>query len=398
MKFADFSQIKIGDEASLRKKFLDVDVETFSKMSGDYNPLHVDEPFASKTTFRQRVVHGILSAAQVSALIGMKLPGPGALWTEQHFKFLKPVFIGDEVLFVVRVKHRSEATRTLVLELEATNQRNEVVLSGEGKVSILEDHTLEAEAAEAEPVAPPVLVTGSSRGIGAAIVRALAADGFPVIINHRDSLPQAQALAGELREAHSPVLVAKADVTDPVAVKEMCSRAEEAFGQPIGVLVNNASYGINPAALIDSSWEDLERHLSVQLRGALNCVQAVTPAMIQRKSGRIINIGSIVARGAPPAKWAGYAIAKSGLATLTRALAVELGPHGIRTNLVAPGMTETSLIASIPTRQRKLTAMQTPLRRLASGRDIARVVSMLCSEAGDFIHGAEIPVCGGAVM
>ena len=120
--------------------------------------------------------------------------------------------------------------------------------------------------------------------------------------------------------------------------------------------------------------------------------------MTARGAGCIVNIGSTYAWGVPPANLAAYVAAKAALAGLTRAAAVELGPKGVRVNMVSPGMTETDLIADVPERMRKVFAMQTPLRRLAVPGDVAAVVAMLVSPAGSFIHGADIPVSGGSAM
>ena len=120
--------------------------------------------------------------------------------------------------------------------------------------------------------------------------------------------------------------------------------------------------------------------------------------MCEQKSGRIVNIGSSFARNTPPANWSSFLVAKSALHALTRSLAVELGPQGIRVNMVSPGLLETERIEGLPERMQKVQAMQTPLRRLASPSDIAAVVTALCSDAGDFITGTDIPVCGGLQM
>ena len=117
-----------------------------------------------------------------------------------------------------------------------------------------------------------------------------------------------------------------------------------------------------------------------------------------RGAGHIINIGSTHAWGVPPPNLSGYISAKAALAALTRCAAVELGPKGVRVNMVSPGMTETDLIADVPERMRKVFAMQNPLRRLALPDDVAAVVASLVSPAGAFIHGADIPVAGGAAM
>jgi 3-oxoacyl-[acyl-carrier protein] reductase len=120
--------------------------------------------------------------------------------------------------------------------------------------------------------------------------------------------------------------------------------------------------------------------------------------MMQQKSGRIVNIGSVFTRGTPPANWSSVLIAKSAMQAMTRCLATELGPHGIRVNMVLPGLVETESISAMPDRLRKVQAMQTPLRRLATPADVAAVVRALCTSMGDFVTGTEIPVCGGFQM
>src|SRR5438132_13139577 len=178
----------------------------------------------------------------------------------------------------------------------------------------------------------------------------------------------------------------------------MVEQTKQKFVKPVDVLINNASGPIQARSFFETSWQDIQAHLDVQVRGAFNCCKAVLPAMLEQKSGRIVNIGSIAAKNVPPSEWTGYVLAKSALHALTRSLAAELGQKGIRVNMVSPGMTETTLTAEVPERLRKVQAMQTPLRRLSLPGDIAKAVLFLCSNAADFITGADIPVCGGVSM
>lgn len=138
-RLADFRSIKPGDQVTLRKQISAAHVDAFARLSGDFNPLHVDEEFAKQTRLRRRIAHGMLSAAYVSSLIGMRLPGPGALWLQQSFQFLKPIFAGDEVEYLLRVEHKSDATRTLVVHVEARNQESVLVMQGQGTVMALEE-------------------------------------------------------------------------------------------------------------------------------------------------------------------------------------------------------------------------------------------------------------------
>lgn len=138
-RFADFETLKVGGQVTLRKPFTAADIDAFARLSGDLNPLHVDEEFAKRTRFRRRIAHGMLSAAYISSLVGMHLPGSGALWLHQSFEFLRPVFVSDEVEFLLRIERKSQATRTLLICVEARNQHGVLVMKGQGKVMVLEE-------------------------------------------------------------------------------------------------------------------------------------------------------------------------------------------------------------------------------------------------------------------
>lgn len=260
---------------------------------------------------------------------------------------------------------------------------------------VLEKRKQERDLPLSERVA---LVTGSSRGIGAAIAMALGSAGARVVVNYNRSAAQAEEVCQAIRQSGGQAIAVQADVTEADAVAAMVERAGQVLGKPIDVLVNNASGPIQARSFLNMTWADIQAHLDVQVRGAFNCCKAVIPAMLEQRSGRIVNIGSIATSNVPPVNWTGYVLAKSALKAFTRALAVELGPKGIRVNMVSPGMTETELIADVPERLRKLQAMQTPLRRLSLPDDVAQTVLFLCSNAADFITGADIPVCGGIRM
>lgn len=391
----DFADIAVGDEARLSKKILEEDLDAFAKLSGDYNPLHMDAEFAQRTSFQRRVAHGMLAASYVSTLVGTHLPGPGALWAQQNFRWRAPVFIGDELEITLRVTHKSEGARTLTIEINAVNQNRQVVMEGDGTVMVLEERKTTRDLPLSERVA---LITGASRGIGAAIARSLAQSGAGVIINYLKNERAAVELQSQIENAGGNAITVQADVTDRDLIERLVDQARNHFGKPVDVLINNASGAIPAKPFVETEWGGIQAHLDTQVRGAFNCVQAVLPAMLEAQSGRIINIGSIYAWNSPPANLTGYVIAKAALKAFTKSLAVELGPKGVRVNMVSPGMTETDLISDVPERLRKVQAMQTPLRRLAMPDDVARAVVFLCSDAADFITGADIPVCGGVTL
>ncbi len=394
-QFADFDKIQVGDESQVSKVITTQDLEAFAKLSGDYNPLHMDEEFAARTHFQRRVVHGMLLANYASAMVGMNCPGPGALWSQQNFRWPAPVFIGDQITMKLRVTQKSSGSRTLKIELKAVNQNGKVVMEGEGTVTALEERQRTAEAPITERVA---FVSGGARGIGAAIAAALAQAGAMVAINYRGNTAAAEELCIAIHAKGGRALSVQADVTNPSSVSAAVEKTCQEFNRPIDILINSAGGLPEPRPFMQTTWDEIQSMIDVHVRGAFHCSQAVIPGMIDQKSGRIINIGSVFTRNTPSVNWSGFLLAKSAMQSLTRSLAAEFGPQGIRVNMVSPGLVETEAIAGLSERLRKVQAMQTPLRRLASPGEIAAVVLALCTGAGDFVTGAEIPVCGGFQM
>lgn len=395
VQFVDFEKIQPGDEVQFSKTIAPEDVEAFARLSGNHNPLHMDEQFAARTHFQRRVVHGMLIANYVSALIGMRCPGPGALWSQQTLRWPAPVFIGDRIQVTLKVTHKSSGSRTLTIEAKATNQDGKVVMEGEGTVTALEERQQVQELPITERVA---FVSGGARGLGAAIALSLAQAGAMVVVNYRTSAAAAEGVCASIQSSGGRAIPVQADITDQTSVKEAVQNVCREFNRPVSILINNAGSLPEPRPFMQTTWEEVQSKLDVHVRGAFHCCQAVIPGMIEQKSGRIINIGSVFTHNTPPANWSSFLLAKSAVQAMTRCLAAELGPHGIRVNMVSPGLVETESIAGLSERMRKVQAMQTPLRRLASPAEIAAVVLALCTSAGDFVSGAEIPVCGGFQM
>lgn len=395
IKFLDFDSIKVGDKRELTHKITIQDIQKFADLTGDYNPLHLDEEFARRTHFRKPVVYGMLSASFISTIIGMLMPGPGALWVYQDLNFLRQAYVEDNIRVMVRVKQKSPATRILVLETTIYNQQNQELITGEAKVRMLDLDKEELSMKTKETMV--VLVTGASRGIGRAVARKLASDGHKVVINFLHSKKEASQLVDEIKKDGGNAIALQADISNKVEVETMFTKANKILG-PIQGLVNNASKPINLKPFQDMTWKSMQEHLDVQVRGAFLCMQAALPDMLTAGGGSVVMIGSIAADSVPATQQTGYVVAKSALSALARSLAVEYGPKNIRVNVVSPGMTKTDMIAELPERAKELTRMQTPLRRLGNPEDIANVVSFLLSPTSLHITGENIRVCGGAVM
>ena len=234
------------------------------------------------------------------------------------------------------------------------------------------------------------LVTGGSRGIGAAISRELADAGAHVAVNYRAGQEAAETIAGEISG-----LAVQADVSSADQVQSLVERVESEFGD-LDILVNNA--GITRDTLIARmSNEDWETVIDTNLRGTFNTARAVARKMLRRRSGAIVNLSSVVGVHGNPGQ-ANYAASKAGIIGLTKALARELGSRGVRVNAIAPGYISTELTDVLNEEQRGLILGNTPLARLGEPEDVARAVRFLCSDEAAFITGEVLLVDGGLGM
>lgn len=389
-----FEEIQIGDSASLVRKITLEDVRRFADLTGDDNPLHVDRAYAETTPYKDIVVHGMLGASLLSTLIGTRLPGEGALWVSQTFDFLRPVRVDDTLTVTCTVRGKHDRERLLDLEARIENQRKDVVLTGKGTVKVM---TQPREAAGPAPARPMVaVIVGGAGGIGRAICRNLARDGFAVIVGYHTQQARAAEVVAEIEASGGQALALSADITDERAVRSLIAAATRRFGG-IGVVVHAASPPIHATSFTDLEWADVAAHLDAEVRGAFMLAKACVPQMREQGYGRIVAITSGVLDGAPTPRWTAYAVGKAALATFARSLAIELGPAGITVNCVSPGMTDTALIGDMPEKMRLILARQAPLRRLAQPEDVAAAVSFLVSPGADYITGETLRVNGGQI-
>jgi 3-oxoacyl-[acyl-carrier protein] reductase len=233
------------------------------------------------------------------------------------------------------------------------------------------------------------LVTGASRGIGAAIAKALAADGWAVAVNYRSGAEGAEAVVRGIEGAGGRAVAVQGDVADPQAADTIFAAAEEALGGPVLVLVNNAGVtadNLSPA-LSDDDWD---RVVSTNLTGAFRLTRRALRPMLRARFGRIVNVASVVGLRANPGQ-ANYAAAKAGLVGMTKTVAAEVAKRGVTVNAVAPGLIATEMTQNLGNGLLD----HVPAKRAGTPEEVAACVRFLASEDAGYVTGTTLTVDGG---
>ncbi len=239
------------------------------------------------------------------------------------------------------------------------------------------------------------LITGASRGIGRAIALRLAGEGAKIAINFAGSKEKAEAVKTEIEKLGSQAILVQANVSDAAEVDEMVKKVLEAFGK-IDILVNNAGI-TRDGILVRMKDADFEAVLDTNLKGVFYCTKAVAKLMMKQRSGRIVNMSSVVGL-IGNAGQTNYAAAKAGVIGLSKSAAKELASRGVTVNMVAPGFIETDMTAGLPDNVKTATLAGIPLGKMGSPENVADAVAFLVSEHASYITGQVINVDGGMVM
>ncbi|WP_243438508.1 3-oxoacyl-[acyl-carrier-protein] reductase [Fundidesulfovibrio soli] len=236
------------------------------------------------------------------------------------------------------------------------------------------------------------LVTGGSRGIGAAVAKQLAKDGYSVIFTYVSKPDEANAVAAQIMAEGGEAQAVRLDVSDRAAVPAFFKEHIEGKVK-LEVLVNNAGI-TKDGLLVRMKDDDWDRVIGVNLTGAFTCLREAAKIMMKRRSGRIINMVSVVAQMGNAGQ-ANYVAAKAGLVGLTKSAAVELAPRGVTVNAVAPGYIETDMTAVLPEAAKAAFLDQIPLKRSGTAEDVAAAVSYLASPGAAYVTGQVLAVNGG---
>ena len=240
-----------------------------------------------------------------------------------------------------------------------------------------------------------VLITGASKGIGAATAILFAQKGYNVVINYNNSYESASLLARSLASNGYSVMTHKANVANKLEVDLMVKETLYKFGS-LDILVNNAGVAFE-GLITDTDEIDFDRIIDINLKGTFNCCKAVTSSMVNKGSGKIINISSMWGQVGDSCEVA-YSASKAGVIGLSKALAKELAPSGITVNCIAPGLIETSMNSNLTVEELTEFVDTIPLGRMGSADEIAEAIEFLASDKADYITGQVLGINGGYVF
>lgn len=380
---------KVGDSRSLVHTFTSEHLEAFARLTGDDNPLHMDSRYAERTAAGGQVVHGMLAAGYISTLIGVHIPGPGALWNSFEVNWRKMIRLGDTLRFEAIVTAVHSANNTLDLKVQGVHcSTGETYLDGKARVMMLEAQDRTKMTLQGRRV----LVTGASGTLGSAVCRSLATVGAELVIWGRDErrLEELRAALGDAVASSHAV-----DLGDAGAIETALGVVLEQG--PLHGFVHAAAAPLAFVAVDDANNdEQLRRQWTVAVAAFNRIVQRIVPGM--DRGGSIVAVLSQAVFDAPPPKLSAYVSAKLAAWGVVRSLALELGPRGIRCNAVSPNMMDTPYTKDMPIRVKQVEAATNPLRRLCQPEDVAEAVLFLVGADSGYVNGVNLPVTGGARM
>jgi 3-oxoacyl-[acyl-carrier protein] reductase len=371
----------------------------FADYSGDVNPMHFDDAYARARGLKARAAHGLSYASFVSTLIGMHVPGPGALWSHQTMRFVAPAYVGDTVVLRGEVTRVSSGNRSVDIAINAVTADGTLLMQGDVGV-LMPKNKAESTARTAQTHSPTIsgegpvaFIFGATGAVGSATAALLSRQGYRIGLFGR----RGQRLEQLATKLVSPSATFVCDVAQQESVALAVLAAIGVLGGPDAV-VHAISAPLGARPILELTADDFCSHGAVQLGGLINIGSACLPEMVRRGGGSLTFVGTLATHGAPPSGLAAYTAAKAAAASYIRSVAQELGPQGIRANIVSPDLLETDLTNHIADRSRKLAAARSPLRRLANVEEVAEVIGFVAGIRASYVSGQDMSVDGGTGM
>ncbi len=391
-----YSEIKIGDQATVVHKITEEDIVKFVNLTGDDNKLHVNKEYANRTEFKQPVVHGMLGASFISTLIGTKLPGDGALWFSQTLEFLRPVRIGDTITVNAIVTQKYEKSNSIELKTDILNQNKQVVTTGISKVKVVEVQDPEILKSDIIEQQKSILIIGASGGVGRAAAIKLAKNGFDLILHYNSNIEIVDSLKSDIEKIGRRVICVKANLLNTLEIYNLVNIVKREFNILTG-FVNCSTVKLPNIKFSNLEWNNIQENIDINIRSNFLIIQGLLPHFELNKYGKIVFLTTQYIES-PVNEMLHYITSKGALNGFAKALAFEYASKGIRVNMISPSMIDTDLVADVPQKIKMLTEARTPLKKMCTVDDVANAISYLISSDSDFMTGETLRLNGGQIM
>jgi len=391
--------IYIGKKILFTKKIDKSLINQFVKLSGDNNPIHVNEEYAKKTTYKKIVAHGMLSEAFLSTIIGTKLPGKGSLWIEKEVKFLKIVRLDDYITFNAEVTSIDEQSRVAFIDISAQNQfgekvidsKNKVIISDNCKIAKNNKKTAKEKIKKIHKInKKTVLLLGSSGGIGLDTANTLLKAGYIVYCQY---FSENYSLNKLKKKYKNKIFLLKLDINSEKSLLQFLNKVKKVnFTHLINCImpkIYNVSYQ-------NIKKKDFEYYFSGLFYNVIEIINQVSKIFIRNNHGNIIDISTVYLQ-IPEKNYLPYITYKGAMKHFIKTLSIELSGYNIRSNIITAGVTNTQQTSNMTRKQKMLVSAKTPLKRIANPKDISNAVKYLVSEESNFVNGANINVDGGII-
>lgn len=381
---------KLGDFRSVDHLFTIEDLHAFDKMTGGNHPIHMDKNSPYSAQVGRQVIHEMLVASFISTLIGMEIPGPGALWNDFKVNWSKIIRTGDKLRFIATVSELNPSLDLISLDIQGIGLENgEVYLNGSAKVMIMsKKDQMKTMSLDGKTV----LLTGAAGVLGRSVCRELVKNGANLIIWGRD-IEKLEEVKVELGSQVVETLAC--DLSDEKTVQKNIKYACSKFH--VDGIIHLAASSLNNISAVDpENIQELKKHFEV---GVIALQILVNEMMLKRAANSDGFITAVLTEGvfdAPPANMSAYISSKMAIWGLIKSYAKELGPLGIRCNAISPGLMETPYSSKISISAKKIEEASNPMRRICNPNDVARAICFLSTSG--FINGTNMPVTGGQRM
>tara|TARA_B100001057_G_scaffold335609_1_gene336324 strand:- start:4997 stop:6184 length:1188 start_codon:yes stop_codon:yes gene_type:complete len=393
--------IYTGKKFFLKRKITKKDIKIFSNLSGDKNPIHIDQEYSKKMGFGKIVAHGMLSETFISAIIGNNLPGPGSLWAEKNIKFLKIVREGDIVILKSEIIEIHETNNLAIVEIKAFNQFKELVFDSINKIILPKNAKVKKNQNSKKKVINKELkkeinvkknlaiIIGASGGIGIEVTKKLLKKNFDVIAFYNSSFKDLK----KIKTSNKNLSYFNLNLKSKKSLEKCLNIIKKNHPTHFINCFSPKIYPINFDKITD---QDFDHYFDKSLINIFLIIKECVKRFKLVRRGNIIDISSIYLK-LPELNLLPYITFKGSMSAMIKSLSAELASYNIRANTVMAGVTDTQQISDMSYKQKLLLAAKTPLQRIAKPVDIANVVYFLSSNESEFITGSSIDVNGGII-